>query len=934
MKNLRFRTRLIIGFSIILFFSFIIGLLAIFQVQKISLDTELIYKHPLTVSNSVRDINININAIHRSMKDLALAENSEQLNKDIQLVNYSDSLIHLAFGIVKDRFLGEKSVVENTYQTYKDWEIIRNEVIELKKAGNDTGAIKITKGKGAVHVELLFAKTKILTDFAQNKADEFYNDTKNKRSESVLVLLLSILILLILSIITALIISKSISQPIYKFITEVNWIYNKNSLPQTTFPNKNEQELLSYTSTELKTTYAKLNEFNAELEQRIKKRTKALAEKSMIFDSFFNSATDSFILFDKHLNYIDANNNTLNYFFPKGTVKEDIIGKNIIEISPQIKQTERYNKYIDVIKTGVPFVVDDIVPHKNFGDYHLSIKVFKVGEGMGMVATDITEQKLYENSLKEKSEEIETQNEEYIQINEELTKAKEEAEESETYFRKIIEKSPLPMVITDKNQDIDFFNDKFSQLFGYTINDISTAEAWWQAAYPNIQYRQKVQNSWVLAIDKALKNNTDIEMQRWNLTIKDRTERICEFFMVPLGEKSLVIMNDITEKVKAEQDLFNAKEKAEEGDRLKSAFLANMSHEIRTPMNSILGFARILKKSNKTAKQKEQFVDIIEKSGNHLLNLINDIIDLSKIDANQLTVIEKKLNLNIFLLQLSEVFKNQLSENVGIVLHRDLPNGSDVIITDETRLQQILTNLIGNAVKFTRSGSIEIGYLIRNDRMIEFSVKDTGIGISEEELSFVFNRFRQADETTTRKYGGTGLGLAISKACTKLLGGEIWVKSELGKGSVFYFTIKYKPSIQSDTKQEIVNEIEPENLFEGKTILIVEDEIYSFQVLEVFLEPTNASIIHVTDGLQAIDLCKENPQIDLVLMDINLPKFNGLQTTREILKFRPNLPIISQTANAMAEDKDKSLEAGCVDYITKPINEKMLHKMINKHLKL
>ncbi len=229
MKNLRFQTRLFLGFSIILIFSLIIVALAIMQIKSISSDIELIHKHPLTVSNSVRDINININAIHRSMKDVVLAENPEQLNKSVQLVNYYDSLVHLSFEIVKEKFLGDKNVIENTYETYQDWEIIRNEVIELKQAGNDIDAINITKGKGAIQVELLFKKNEILIDFAQNKADEFHDNNINKKNKSILLLIIIMFVLIILSIITSFIISKSISQPISVFLTKDNSIYTEKS---------------------------------------------------------------------------------------------------------------------------------------------------------------------------------------------------------------------------------------------------------------------------------------------------------------------------------------------------------------------------------------------------------------------------------------------------------------------------------------------------------------------------------------------------------------------------------------------------------------------------------------------------------------------------------------------------------------------------------
>ncbi len=395
-------------------------------------------------------------------------------------------------------------------------------------------------------------------------------------------------------------------------------------------------------------------------------------------------------------------------------------------------------------------------------------------------------------------------------------------------------------------------------------------------------------------------------------------------------------IQDISETKSTEQTLIKLKEKAEESDRLKSSFLANMSHEIRTPMNAILGFANLLKNPNIKKHKKNKFLEIINSSGTHLLNLINDIIDISKIDAKQFTIIEKECYLKYFLSDLEQLFSSQLKtknkNDVKFSINSNLLDGKDVIFTDQTRLRQILINLVGNAVKFTTDGYIKINYSVYNEDKILFSVEDTGIGIRAEELHIIFDRFRQVDEGLNRKYGGTGLGLAITKACVALLGGEIWVESELKKGSTFFFTINYKPVNKPIEKNVKIKIIDNDNIFLGKTILIVEDELYALEFLKYILEPTKANILHASDGLQAVDLCKNNLNIDIVLMDIQLPKLNGLLATKEILKTRPDLPIIAQTANAFHSDEKKSKEVGCVDYISKPINEEQLISKIARQL--
>ena len=543
----------------------------------------------------------------------------------------------------------------------------------------------------------------------------------------------------------------------------------------------------------------------------------------------------------------------------------------------------------------------------------------------------ITERIKVEQELKQQNSEYAALNEEYKTINEELLIAKEKSEENEEVLKEAQRIGHLGNWSLDLQNNSLKWSDEIFRMFDLKPQEFeATYEAFLNNIHPDD--RKKVNDAYTNSLETKLPYEIEHRLLLKTGKLKYVKEKCYTVFNKsgkPLFSYGIVI--DITKEKLAEHELTKAKQKAEESDRLKSAFLANMSHEIRTPMNSILGFAGILKKTNKSAKQKEHFIDVIQKNGKHLLNLINDIIDISKNDASQLTVIEKELNLNAFLLQVCDGFNGQIDENVEIIIHKDVSTRNDIIITDETRLQQILTNLIGNAVKFTNSGLIEIAYSIKNN-VIEFSVKDTGIGISENELQFVFDRFRQADETATRKYGGTGLGLAISKACAELLGGEIWVKSELGKGSTFFFTVEYKPTVKFEMIPKNQDELEAENLLEGKTILISEDDIYSFQILELYLESTNAKIIHVTNGIEAVEICKNNPEIDIVLMDINLPKLNGLSATTEILKYRPNLPIISQTANAMSEDRQKSLNAGCVDYISKPVDDELLLKLINKYL--
>jgi len=393
------------------------------------------------------------------------------------------------------------------------------------------------------------------------------------------------------------------------------------------------------------------------------------------------------------------------------------------------------------------------------------------------------------------------------------------------------------------------------------------------------------------------------------------------------------ISRDITEMEETRQRLILAKEKAEESDKLKTAFLANMSHEIRTPMNAIIGFSDLLSEEDLTDEDKIDFISKIKSSGRALMSLINDIIDIAKIEAGQLKVAESACDLNHLLKDIHGTFEElkNASGKRNITLKLTVPEitASSFVITDPMRLQQILTNLLSNALKFTEFGSIEFGYTI-HDGDISFYVKDTGIGILRSKQKYLFQRFSQLDPSTTRKYGGTGLGLAISKNLVDLLGGTIGMESNPGKGSIFYFAIPYKPTEKKVLKFEKLN-LNHIN-WHGKTILIAEDIMQNFLLMEALLKRTEVRLLHAINGQVAIDIIKSDPDINLVLMDIQLPLKTGYEALKEILEIRPDLPVMSYTAFALPHEREKSLSAGFVDFIPKPIKVETLIPILDKYL--
>lgn len=470
--------------------------------------------------------------------------------------------------------------------------------------------------------------------------------------------------------------------------------------------------------------------------------------------------------------------------------------------------------------------------------------------------------------------------------------------------------------------DFDLYSKKIAEK--YIKEDhliIQTGKPWF--------FEEKTDTKWFETFKSPLfdKNGLVIGVTGVSLEITERKkaeEEIREY------SKKLAEQNEALQLVNNE--LIKSKEKAEESDRLKSAFLANMSHEIRTPMNAILGFADLLKFRKLTEERKKAFIDIINSKSKQLLQIITDIIDISKIEADQIKISRKNFSLNELIRQLIIYFntlKEQERKTIDIKVNYGLSDKNSWIYSDKVRIEQILTNLMSNAYKFTEKGEIEIGYRIDKDGGLVFHVRDTGIGLNEEEKKIIFDRFRQANSTFNRIYGGTGLGLSISKGLVEKMNGSIWVESTVNQGSVFYVRIPY------DAGEKVISFFSGKKevySWENKVILVAEDEDINYNFIETLLQPTKAALIRAINGNEAIELCKRNPSINLVLMDIKLPGLNGLEATREIKKFRKTLPVIAQTAYAMSSDEESCLNAGCDAYISKPIKIEPFMKLIQQFL--
>ena len=434
----------------------------------------------------------------------------------------------------------------------------------------------------------------------------------------------------------------------------------------------------------------------------------------------------------------------------------------------------------------------------------------------------------------------------------------------------------------------------------------------------------------------------DISFKENKIVVNEYTQdnRTYELTACPVFDKKKNIqafthvIKDITDRKNAEIDLINAREHAEESDHLKSAFLANMSHEIRTPMNGILGFASLLQEPGLSGETQQDYIRIIEKSGVRMLNIINDIVNISKIEAGLMTINWQNSNVNEQIEYIYTFFKPEV-EGKGLELsfRNALTSQEAIIRTDREKVFAILTNLVKNAIKYTLNGSIEMGYTVETGHALslQFFVRDTGIGIPKDRQEAIFERFIQADNENLNAREGAGLGLAITKSYVEMLGGKIWVESEVGLGSTFYFTLPYNAE---PVEEIIVQPLAPSdntNYAKKLKILIAEDDEVSAMLMSININEFGKEILKVRTGAEAVEACRENPNTDLILMDINMPEMDGYEATRQIREFNKVVVIIAQTAYGLAGDKEKAIDAGCNDYIAKPIIKDELLSLIQKY---
>lgn len=495
-----------------------------------------------------------------------------------------------------------------------------------------------------------------------------------------------------------------------------------------------------------------------------------------------------------------------------------------------------------------------------------------------------------------------------------------------------IQHSPTCVVITNLKGEIEYVNPSFTQITGYSANDVAgkeisilRSEELSKSIYQDIMDIVVTGSDWQGEFQNIKKNGD----KYWELVsispVKNDKGEITHF---------VFISEDITTRKQSEKELIKAKEKAEEADKLKTAFLANLSHEIRTPMNAIIGFSNLLLDEDVPYEERVKLNTLINENSFNLLKIIDDIIDISKIQSGKIEIKKTECYVNNLISDLYQEFSSRIltmpNKEIRLSVNKGVKRKNFTIITDPQRLYQVFFNLIENAVKFTSKGFIEFGYSLKEDNSIQFYIIDSGIGIASEKFESIYEMFRQADESFTREYGGIGIGLTIAKKIIHYLGGDIWAQSTPNQGTNIFFTLPLEPVEQKFEKNTNEDQQEHEFNWQNKVVLVAEDISTNYLFIEEALSPTKAKILWAKDGKQAVEICASNNQIDLVLMDIKMPVMDGIEATRQIKKLNKNLKIIVQTAYDQVDIENLCNSADFYNYMCKPITVENLLYAINK----
>jgi PAS domain S-box-containing protein len=547
--------------------------------------------------------------------------------------------------------------------------------------------------------------------------------------------------------------------------------------------------------------------------------------------------------------------------------------------------------------------------------------------------------------LKKINRELRNKNKEIEEINSELEKANKELEdqkilitreyhESDKFFSNLIQSADDGISFYDKDWNLKFANSAFYTVIGYDRESYHSTDASYFIHPDDQDYSERrikgLKDKGIFVSEIRLKHKEGhfVTLSTRSVVVKDDTGEI-------LG--ALTISRDITKLKQINEDLVKANLEAETSNRLKSSFLANISHEIRTPLNSVIGFSNLLLSNDVSQEMKEEYVEHINHNSEKLLQIIGDIIDLSRLESSQIEISYEETSVSEIVNEVvgearKEIKRNEKSINLNV--QNQFEDNCDLIFTDRIWLKRVLSHIMDNAIKFTLDGSIVLSYL-REDEDLVFSIKDTGIGIRKENFTNIFEGFRQEIEGHHRPFEGLGIGLTLAKEVVDRMGGKISVESEKGIGSEFRFSIPYRPAGSTKAKvKTLLNDQEDRILdWSSKKCLIVDDNKDVLIYLNRILLDSKIKVLTARSGADTIELIEEVPDLDIVILDMQMPGMNGIEVTKKIRKVRKNLPIIAQTAFIFEDDKDIILQAGCDACLIKPIRKEHLFTIMTSFLK-
>lgn len=910
-NNVNISLRLFLGFSLVVALTIFLGVTTLIQFKTLSSFTADMHNHPMVVSSAVRDIKVDLYHIQYNIEMLTVYTSESEF---MALLNETDNLlanIENNFQVLRDKFLGDIADVEKAERIFDKYRPIINRMIYFLKEGEIWEAVALKNEQGNLVIEQLILQADYLGDFAYSKSEEFYQNAVETSSRIFKTTMIFLVVIVVLSIVVGRLISNSVIGPLKVLMRQVLKLSVGDQDFEIDTTDKDEIGQLSNSIFQMKNNseaivrHAKLiayGDYSGEIEPR----------------SDSDELAKSLNRMTRSLNKLEQSN-YYSYWLKNGQnlINEKMVGdKNLKELSISIINS--LSEYVGA-KVGAIYLYNGRENQlKMSASYaypmtHRKDELIKPGDGiLGQVIIDKKIMTLTDIP------------QDYMDIKSGL---------GSSIPNNII---VVPLMFNDvlkgvielgafkvwNDRDMELFN-SLSYIIGVAIN---SSEARDSMAY--LFEQQKKQSEELIQQQEELRVSNEELEENTNSLINQKDE---------IKQK-----NEELEIVK--QEIMKKAEDLEISSNYKSEFLANMSHELRTPLNSLLILSKDLLMNNGKRLNKDdlQSIEIINNSGNELLQLINEVLDLSKVESGQ-TVINSG---DILIEDLAQNIKDHFSKiaiekgiELRIITEQNTPK---TIYTDYQKINQIIKNLVSNAIKFTKTGYVSVRFKgnMNNLELFLIEVEDTGIGIAEEKHNTIFDAFKQADGSTSREYGGTGLGLSISRELTHLLGGEISLKSNLGKGSTFRLNMEFvKPEINSidvikkDKDLPIIEEIGDNTslLYEGKYVLIVDDDMRNIFALSKILEQKGMSVFKASNGKKALEILDErSDDIDLILMDIMMPVMNGYETMiaiRNNEKFK-NIPILALTAKAMAEDRGKCIEAGANDYMTKPVDPERLFSLM------